>query len=240
METTGLDGGNSTMSAPAIASRTPGAGLACSAPTGTTASAGTEARSRTQYSWKWIALRSPSSSTATCVSTRSSVIGMSFTPGFQRSHSASVTALSGYPAAIIWVRTMWVAKSRSPSPNHSGPTPYAASSSLRWKVSSARPQPCSSLMPPPRVYITVSRSGQTFSPKRWMSSPVLPMTVMSASGAARFRPRRNRAPPMPPARTTMRMGASMAGGYDNASGGHATRAASAVHRVCIGISVRPG
>ena len=37
-------------------------------------------------------------------------------------------------------------------------------------------------MPPPSVYITVSRSGQTFSPKRWMSSPVLPMTVMSASG----------------------------------------------------------
>lgn len=162
-----------------------------------------------------MALRWPSCSTATWVSTRSSVIGMSRTPGFHRSHSASVTALSGYPALIICVRTMWVAKSRSPSPNHSGPTPYAASSSLRWKVSSALPQPCSSLMPSPRVYITVSRSGQTFSPKRWMSSPVLPMTVMSASGTARFRPRRNRAPPMPPARTTMRMGASLSGGYDS-------------------------
>ncbi len=51
-ETTGLDGGKRITSASAIASRTPGAGLACSAPTGTTAWAGTEARSRTQYSWK--------------------------------------------------------------------------------------------------------------------------------------------------------------------------------------------
>ncbi len=122
-ETTGLDGGKRMTSASAIASRTPGAGFACSAPTGTTASAATDARSRTQYSWKWITLRSPSTSTATCVSTRSSVMGSSRTPGFHRSHSASVTALSGNPAPIIWVRTMCVAKSRSPSPNHSGPTP---------------------------------------------------------------------------------------------------------------------
>jgi LPPG:FO 2-phospho-L-lactate transferase len=59
------------------------------------ATAGTDARIRTQYSWKCTALRSPSTSTATCVSTRSSVMGISRTPGFHRSHSASVTALSG-------------------------------------------------------------------------------------------------------------------------------------------------
>lgn len=82
-------------SAPAMASRTPGAGLACSAPTGTMACAATEARIFTQYSWKWMALLSPSTSIATCVSTRSSDIGMSRTPGFQRAQSASVTALSG-------------------------------------------------------------------------------------------------------------------------------------------------
>ncbi len=39
-------------------------------------------------------------------------------------------------------------------------------------------------MPPPRVYITVSRSGQTRRPCTQMSSPVLPMTVISASGRA--------------------------------------------------------
>ncbi len=95
MLTTGLDGGKTITSAPAMASSTPGAGLAPSAPTGTTACAGTWARSRTQYSWKCTALRSPSTSTSTCVSIRSSDIGMSRTPGFQRAHSASVTALSG-------------------------------------------------------------------------------------------------------------------------------------------------
>lgn len=99
-ETTGLDGGKRMTSASPIASRTPGAGLAPSAPTGSTAYAGTEARSRTQYSWKWTALRPPpgpasGSSTTTCVSIRSSVMGISRTPGFQRAHSASVTALSG-------------------------------------------------------------------------------------------------------------------------------------------------
>ncbi len=54
METTGLDGGNSTKSASAIASSTPGAGAATSAPAGVIASAGTAACSRTHHSWKWI------------------------------------------------------------------------------------------------------------------------------------------------------------------------------------------
>src|SRR6185437_9570681 len=60
-------------------------------------------------------------------------------------------------------------------------------------------------MPPPRVYITVSRSGLMCKPNRMMSSPVLPITVISASGAAALRPRRKRAAPTPPARTVMRI-----------------------------------
>ena len=72
-------------------------------------------------------------------------------------------------------------------------------------VSPSRPQPWSSLMPPPSVYITVSRSGQTRRPNSVMSSPVFPMTVISASGAARRRPRRKRAAPTPPASTVMRI-----------------------------------
>src|SRR5271157_1705056 len=79
------------------------------------------------------------------------------------------------------------------------------------KVSPARPQPCSVLMPPPSVYITVSRSGQTRRPNKVMSSPVFPTTVISASGAARFRPRRKRAAPTPPASTVMRITVSVAG-----------------------------
>ena len=66
--------------------------------------------------------------------------------------------------------------SRSPSPNQVGSTPYAASSSLACQVSSVRPQPRSVSMPSPRVYITVSRSGQTLSPCTQMSSPVLATT----------------------------------------------------------------
>ena len=98
----------------------------------------------------------------------------------------------GLPAASSWVRTMWVAKSRSPRVNQAGPAPYAASSSLMLKDSSARPQPCSWLMPPPSVYITVSRSGQTRRPNRVMSSPVLPITVIWASGAAAKAPQEAR------------------------------------------------
>src|ERR1700742_3991433 len=71
--------------------------------------------------------------------------------------------------------------------------------------SPARPQPCSSSLPPPSVYITESRSGQTRRPKRVMSSAVLPMTVIVALGAAASRPRRKRAAPMPPASTVIRM-----------------------------------
>src|SRR5437868_3111375 len=66
-------------------------------------------------------------------------------------------------------------------------------------------------MPPPSLSITVSRSGHMRRPCRVISSPVLPMTVISASRAAALRPRRNRAAPTPPASTVMRMADSLAG-----------------------------
>src|SRR5262249_62287102 len=79
-------------------------------------------------------------------------------------------------------------------------------------------------MPPPSVYITVSRSGETWRPNRLMSSPVLPITVISASGAADFSPRRKRAAPTPPASTVMRMPASLATRAPAAPGGPAATA----------------
>ena len=62
-----------------------------------------------------------SSARTTWVSVRSSVIGISVTPGCQRWHSAAVAADSGCPAASMLVRTMCVAKSLSPRLNQSGP-----------------------------------------------------------------------------------------------------------------------
>src|SRR5579859_7787846 len=70
--------------------------------------------------------------------------------------------------------------------------------------------------------MTVSKSGHTRNPDRVISSPVLPMTVISASRAAAFKPRRNRAAPTPPASTVMRMADSLAGsatGRDSACRG---------------------
>src|SRR3954452_20701252 len=70
-------------------------------------------------------------------------------------------------------------------------------------------------MPPPRVYMSVSRSGQTRRPKRVVSSAVLPITVISAGSSppgpyvgsparSSRRPRRKRAPPIPPASAVIR------------------------------------
>src|SRR6185312_6303705 len=98
------------------------------------------------------------------------------------------------------VRTRWVAVSRSPRPNQSGSAPYAASSSRTAQVSPARPQPRSLSMPPPRVYMQVSRSGQMRRPWSQMSSPTLTTAVTSTSGSSRT-PSRKRAPPTPPTRT---------------------------------------
>ena len=95
MLTTGLLGAMSTTSASAIASSTPGAGRASSAPTGTNDSAGSKAWCSIHHDWKWMALRAPSISTTTWVSQRWSVIGSSRTPGSHRAHNAAVTSLSG-------------------------------------------------------------------------------------------------------------------------------------------------
>ncbi len=95
MLTTGLLGATSSTSAPAIASVTPGAGFADSAPTKTNRWVGTCARYRTHHSWKWIARWPPSRSATACVSRRSSVAGSRRTPGCQRVASAWVTWCSG-------------------------------------------------------------------------------------------------------------------------------------------------
>src|SRR5256885_12796364 len=114
------------------------------------------------------------------------------------------------------VRMRWVAVSRSPRPNQSGSAPYAASSSRTAHVSPARPQPRSVSMPPPRVYMQVSRSGQIRRPCSQMSSPVFTIAVTpcsdgpapnAGSPSAAFTPSRNRAPPTPPTITTTFMAA---------------------------------
>ena len=50
------------------------------------------------------------------------------------------------------------------------------------QVSPARPQPVSGLMASARVYMTVSRSGEMWSPWRSVSSPVLTTAVISPGG----------------------------------------------------------
>ena len=183
-ETTGFDGGTTTTSASAIAASTPGAGVAVARFVCTNRAAGSAARCRTHHSSKWI---SWPSAVTTCVSTSSSVIGSSVTPGAHRSARRAVTCDSGSPSRSSSVRARWVARSRSPSVNHSQPRPYAARSSLVRRLSSRRPQPWSSCTAPPSVYIRVSRSGQTRTPCSHMSSPVFAMTVMCGASPQRGR-----------------------------------------------------
>src|SRR5688500_2038730 len=114
--------------------------------------------------------------------------------------------------------------SRSPRQNHVGSTRYDSSSVRALHVSSLRPHPRSTSMPSPRVYITVSRSGQTLSPWIHQSSAVLATTVTSVSADPPGtrpvrrpwrRPWTNLAPPTPPERTVTRLsGAEVDGGDD--------------------------
>src|SRR4051812_47812419 len=101
--------------------------------------------------------------------------------------------------------------SLSPRPNQEGSAPYPASSSLTTHVSPVRPQPRSVSIPPPRVYMHVSRSGQIRRPCIHTSSPVFTTAVTVCSdvpgptgGSPRscLTPSRNRAPPTPPTTTT--------------------------------------
>ena len=123
MLTTGFDGGNSTKSAAAIASSTPGAGRASAAPTASMRTAGTAAWSLTHHSWKCSSCIRPSTSTVTWVRTGSSDIGSSVTPGRQRRQSCCVTSDSVRPCASSSLRRMCVAMSLSPRPNQPGPAP---------------------------------------------------------------------------------------------------------------------
>src|SRR5690606_10336752 len=65
--------------------------------------------------------------------------------------------------------------------------------------------------------------GETRRPYSVRSSAVLPMTVISASGWASSRPRRNRAAPIPPASTVMRTRPSVPRAGKAAYGGPTTR-----------------
>src|SRR5918999_1216606 len=65
--------------------------------------------------------------------------------------------------------------------------------------SSVIPQPASGLAIPARVYITVSRSGQTRKPQRSKSSAVFTTTARSPGGSTASRPAASFAPPTPPA-----------------------------------------
>src|SRR3954454_21290123 len=71
------------------------------------------------------------------------------------------------------------------------------------QVSPSRPHPRGPSWTPASVYITESRSGQMRRPCSVTSSPVLTTAVISSSGHAARTPRRNRAPPMPPAKTAI-------------------------------------
>src|SRR5437870_2731549 len=97
---------------------------------------------------------------------------------------------------------MWVARSRSPRPNHAPSVSHARSSSVARNVSPARPHPLSRSATPASQYVTESRSGETCRPCTTMSSPVLTTTVTSSGGTARTRPPRNFPAPTPPARAT--------------------------------------
>src|SRR5687767_3106029 len=54
---------------------------------------------------------------------------------------------------------------------------------------------------PASVYVTVSRSGQTYIPRCTKSSPVLTMTVRRSGPSTAARPSTSFAPPTPPAST---------------------------------------
>ena len=101
IDTTGLDGQTTTVSAPAMASRTPGPGRAAAAPAKRTRCTATSWWSFTKYSWN------PTSSPPTRrsrVRSGSSVTGSRRTPTPNRSASSAVTVPSGAPSDRRWVR----------------------------------------------------------------------------------------------------------------------------------------
>ena len=122
---------------------------------------------------------------------------------------------------------MWVPKSWSPRANHWGTAPYAASSRLDAMGLVGAPPALSLVHAAAQGVEEGVEVGTDAQPEQVMSSPVLPMTVtwLSASAGERSRwarsPRRNRAPPTPPARAVMRMAVSVtAAPSGSASGRH--------------------
>ena len=68
------------------------------------------------------------------------------------------------------------------------------------QVSLARPHPWGPSVSA-RVYTTVSKSGETYTPYTQSSSPVFTTTVVSQA-SSRENPRASRAPPTPPERSS--------------------------------------
>ena len=183
MLTTGLEGGNRTTSAASIASSTPGAGAEPGRPVSDRCPRrARSACSRTHHSWK-CTVRGPGAASGRIRTTTGSRPGRRH----REQRHARLPALAQRRGG---------GRQRLARRQHAGPgdvrgevlvaqaEPVRARRRRRpvrartVNVSPARPQPCSSLIPPPRVYITVSRSGETCRPNRVMSSPVLPMTVI--------------------------------------------------------------
>ena len=72
-----------------------------------------------------------------------------------------------------------------------------------WYDSLANPHPLLVSIDPPNVYMTVSKSGDTFNPWKTSSSPTLTTQVRSAGSNTEANPRIILAPPTPPAKATM-------------------------------------
>ena len=202
IDATGFDGGNTTASAPATASSTPGAGLASAAPSYRTAFTSSAACRRTQYSWKCRSRGRPMLTASILVVTGSSDIGRIRLASPNRAATRAVASDSVAPDRRSPVRNRWVARSRSPRPNHDPSAPNSRSSSVARNVSARRPHPRSRSMTVPSQYVTESRSGETWRPCNSMSSAVFTTTVTLRGGTARTSPRRNFPAPIPPASAT--------------------------------------
>ena len=114
IETTGLEGQITIASASAIACSRPGAGRAESMPSISMRVISSAAPSRTRYSWKVLA----PAGVVMRVRTGSSVIGSTVASTPRRAQISAVIVVRPRPSRMRRVRWMWVARSRSPRPNH--------------------------------------------------------------------------------------------------------------------------
>ncbi len=176
-----------------IASTTPGAGVATSAPTAMISTAGVLACNRTHHSWKWMAgdPRCPSTTHVRL----DPVVGHRQQPdagpppvaqpgGDLRQRHARCQPLGAQQCAsrCRGHRGRTIADARRKRPIRPLLQRFFGPAPTLLLVDAA-----------PRVYMTVSRSGHTRSPNRVMSSPVLPMTVISRRALRRAARRAGRA-----------------------------------------------